>query len=116
MSRPATASGMRWEEGRYQAEDGSVVLSAEEALPPRPPASTAAPVAAAAAPQAPAPQPSPPPATKIVAREEVAVVKPAAAPVMPACGTGLRGIRNLRRNRHPVPDHQAAGAPPIAAA
>mmetsp|Transcript_69156 Transcript_69156/g.223531 ORF Transcript_69156/g.223531 Transcript_69156/m.223531 type:complete len:181 (-) Transcript_69156:702-1244(-) len=33
-SRPATASGMRWEEGSYTAEDGTVILSTSASLAP----------------------------------------------------------------------------------
>jgi len=73
-SRPATASGMNWDQGRYVAEDGAVILSTLAGI--------------------------------IV--QEVQGVKDLDVITMAACGTGLRGIRSLRKNRHEVQAPAAA--------
>eukprot|EP00747_Dinoflagellata_sp_TGD_P169140 gnl/TRDRNA2_/TRDRNA2_197316_c0_seq1.p1 gnl/TRDRNA2_/TRDRNA2_197316_c0~~gnl/TRDRNA2_/TRDRNA2_197316_c0_seq1.p1 ORF type:complete len:190 (+),score=38.28 gnl/TRDRNA2_/TRDRNA2_197316_c0_seq1:62-571(+) len=71
-SRPSTAieDSMRWEQGRYVAMDGSVILSCPAGV-----------------------------LGAEVVKEEPAVVSPAASAPPPACGAGLRGIRTLRKNR-----------------
>lgn len=81
-SRPTTAS-MRWEQGRYVDTDGAVIVSA----------------AAEAVEE-----------LAVLAKDSDAAVLAAAAPAAclaaaapGACGAGLRGIRNLRRNRPQAP-------------
>mmetsp|Transcript_26150 Transcript_26150/g.59545 ORF Transcript_26150/g.59545 Transcript_26150/m.59545 type:complete len:167 (+) Transcript_26150:84-584(+) len=74
-SRPATASTMHWDDGRYVAEDGAVVLS-PAASPPKIEASLQ---------------------TKLERDPELPACKGPAA-----CGPGLRGIRCLRKGRGPM--------------
>mmetsp|Transcript_98083 Transcript_98083/g.277763 ORF Transcript_98083/g.277763 Transcript_98083/m.277763 type:complete len:162 (+) Transcript_98083:96-581(+) len=64
-SRPATASTMHWDDGRYVAEDGAVIVSNMASERPPPPRADD--------------------------------LEKATGPA--ACGTGLRGIRCLRKRR-----------------
>mmetsp|Transcript_15054 Transcript_15054/g.33137 ORF Transcript_15054/g.33137 Transcript_15054/m.33137 type:complete len:214 (+) Transcript_15054:63-704(+) len=119
-SRPTTAN-MLWDQGRYVAEDGAVIYSAvgasEVAVAP---AAPAAPMAVSS-PCEPSMASVPAVESQLEAEanseaqefweappsgEPMTVVHPGmAGQEVPfaACGTGIRGIRSLRQNRHQAP-------------
>merc|ERR1719440_1746427 len=86
-TRPTTAdTNMRWEQGRYVADDGSVFISANECV-------------AGSGYQS----QDPPPMLLGTQVPKDEAPKDSHASLPSACGTGLRGIRCLRKNRPQAP-------------